>query len=82
MELTEKERELVLACQKKARECRDRASRISFPDLREYAEQTASMWEEMAASLVGASTLEQLLASPDESKGKEALLGKATPARE
>ena len=71
MELTSNERELVLAiCQKKARECRDRASRISFPDLREYAEQTASMWEEMAASLVGAGTLEELLASPDESKGK------------
>ena len=71
MELTGEERELVLAiCQKKARECRDRASQIRFPDLREYAEQTARMWEEMAASLVGAGTLEKLLASPDESKGR------------
>ena len=69
--LNEKERQVVLAiCRKKAQECRDRASRISFPDLREYAEQTARMWEEMAAALVGAGTLEELLASPDESKGR------------
>ena len=61
MELTREERELVLAiCQNKARECRDRASRISFPDLREYAEQTARMWEEIAASVVGNSTLNKL----------------------
>jgi hypothetical protein len=72
MELTGKEREVVLAiCQKKARECRDRASRISFPDLRDAAEQTARMWEELAASVVGTGTLDQLLAAPGESKGKQ-----------
>jgi hypothetical protein len=68
MELTEREREVVLAfCQKKAQECRDRASRIS-PDLREYAEQTARMWEEIAASVVGTGTLDELLASAGKQK--------------
>jgi hypothetical protein len=71
VELTAEEREVVLAiCQKKARECRDRASRIRFPDLREHAEQTARMWEEIAASFVGTGSLEQLLASPGETKGE------------
>ena len=53
MQLTGREREVVIAfCQKMARECRDRASRISFPDLRESAEQTARMWDEIAASVL------------------------------
>ena len=69
--LNEKERQVVLAiCRKKAQECRERASRISFPDLREHAEQTARMWEEIAASFVGTGSLEQLLASPGETKGE------------
>ena len=72
MELTAKERNTVLAvCQKKAQECRERASRISFPDLREHAEQTARMWEELAASVVGTSPLEQLFPSLGESKSKQ-----------
>ena len=70
--LNEKERQVVLAiCRKKAQECRERASRISFPDLREHAEQTARMWEEIAASVVGTSPLEQLFPSLAESKGKQ-----------
>ena len=70
--LNEKERQVVLAiCRKKAQECRERASRISFPDLREHAEQTARMWEELAASVVGTSTLEQLFPSLGESKSKQ-----------
>jgi hypothetical protein len=72
MELSAKERNTVLAsCQKKAQECRERASRISFPDLREHAEQTARMWEELAASVVGTSTLEQLFPSLRESKSEQ-----------
>lgn len=72
MEFTAKERNTVLAiCQKKAQECRERASRIGFADLREAAEQTARMWEELAASVVGSSTLEQLFPSLGESKGKQ-----------
>lgn len=64
MGLTRREREEVLAiCQKKAQECRERASRINLPDLRESAEQTARMWEEIAASVVETGTLDELLAS-------------------
>jgi hypothetical protein len=70
--LNEKERQVVLAvCRKKAQECRDRASRISFPDLREHAEQTAKMWEELAASFAGASAIEELFPSLRESKDKQ-----------
>jgi hypothetical protein len=64
MDLTGREREVMIAlCKKKAQECRDRASRIGFPDLRESAQQTARMWEEMAASVIGTGTLDELLAS-------------------
>ena len=71
--LNEKERQVVVLaiCRKKAQECRERAGRISFPDLREHAEQTARMWEELAASVVGTSTLEQLFPSLGESKSKQ-----------
>ena len=70
--LNEKERQVVLAiCRKKAQECRERASRISFPDLREHAEQTAKMWEELAASFGGGGALEEFLPLLRESKDKQ-----------
>jgi hypothetical protein len=67
VELTGREREAVLAiCRAKAHESRDRASRISVPDLKEHAEQTARMWEGIAASVIGTSTLEEILSSAGE----------------
>jgi predicted Rossmann-fold nucleotide-binding protein len=62
----------VLAiCRKKAQECRERASRISFPDLREHAEQTAKMCEELAAFFGGGGALEEFLPLLRESKDKQ-----------
>jgi hypothetical protein len=64
MDLTAREREVVIAfCKTRAQECRERASRIRFPDLQQHAQQTASMWDEMAASVIGTGTLDALLAS-------------------
>src|ERR1700712_1213510 len=67
MDLTAREREVVIAfCKKRAQENRERASRIRFPDLQQHAQQTATMWDEMAASVIGTGTLDALLASaPD-----------------
>ena len=65
MDLTGREREVVIAfCKKRAQECRERASLIRFPDLQLHAQQTAAMWDEMAASVVGTGTLDALFASP------------------
>ena len=65
MDLTAREREEVIAiCKKKAQECRDRASKIQFPDQQEYVRQTAKMWDEMAASVLGGGTLDEILPSP------------------
>ena len=64
MQLTGREREEVIAiCKKKAQECSDRAGKIQFPDQQEYLRQTAKMWDEIAASVLGGGALDEILAS-------------------
>ena len=54
MQLTQKERDETLAnCRKKARQCRESAVRLRLADQREAMEQTAKMWDDLAASLCG-----------------------------
>jgi hypothetical protein len=52
MQLTQKERDETLAsCRKNARQCRETAGRLRLADQREAMEQTAKMWDDLAATL-------------------------------
>jgi hypothetical protein len=52
MELTSNEREETLAiCRAKAEHCRALAQRISHADQRRHMEETAKMWDALAASI-------------------------------
>ena|SRR5215213_2543426 len=63
MQLTQKERDETLAsCRKKAQQCRETAGRFRLADQRKAMEQTAKMWDDLAATLCGAvPALDELL---------------------
>ena len=49
MEMTRSERaEIVAGCREKARQCRESAGRMTFPDLQKEMEETAQMWDRLA----------------------------------
>jgi hypothetical protein len=62
MHLTQRERDETNAvCREKALQCRELAARISLADQRVSMEQTAKMWDDLAAALCGPAALHEVL---------------------
>lgn len=68
MEIMRPERaDIIAGCREKARQCRDTASRMKFPDQKKDMEETAQMWDRLAQT-AGGGPLEELLVAANEGK--------------
>jgi hypothetical protein len=68
MEMTRPERaEVVAGCREKARQCRESALRMKFPNQQKEMEETAQMWDRLAET-AGGGPLEDMLVAASEGK--------------